>query len=597
MSRPARSDGKHQVYLYVCKGYRYASTQPITTNPATGKKRITRVLWGYVSESLVFTPNKTFRLADLATRESLAFPAGWDISAVKDVPAPATRDSTPKDSSPRGRPAYEGEDVNRLYGDIWLLENICERSGLKTDLLSVFEGDKEKVADLLTLAFFPYVTGFNYNRMERWQRICKAPSDRILSPDEVTRFMQSLTEANRMELFRMRKKRLHDNEFLAVDSTSRSSYGESLSAVRWGKNKEGDKLPQVNDLVVYGLQSHMPVYYRQLPGNMPDTRTVDVLVTELEHAGFGDTPLFMDRGYSSTGSLELLARKGKPFVMCSKVGWSLVSKAIDALDLGADGTRPACFTVDPGYRLYHYQQDLPYTVSLNGGGTREIKTLKLNLYYDPQRRGADIMQVDIDLIAQAQELGQIKGKGLEVGLKELRSCYPYYTATLDATGKLVIAFERNEEAITKALRLSGFIAIISNKVDGDSKKIWDWYHLRDEQEKLFSQLKTQMAARRCRAWSEEGHEGRLLVMFVALTCSSFLRQVWKDTDLKDEFSTSLEILDEMRSIRCVEHNHRARKITPFVGKQVDICEAFGFEIPKGCAPVAKQKKRLKKTVE
>ena len=592
MSRPVRSDGKQAVYLYVCKGYRYASTQPMTIDPASGEKRLTRILWGQVSESLVFIPNKTFRLADPATRGALAFPTGWDISAVKDLPA-SDFSGMPKAAALRGRPAYEGEDVNRLYGDIWLLENISERTGMKADLLAVFEEDAGKVADLLTLAFFPYVTGFNYNRVERWQRICKAPSDRGLSPDEVTHFMQSLTEANRMELFRMRKQRLHDNEFLAVDSTSRSSYGECLSAVRWGKNKEGDRLPQVNDLVVYGLQSHMPVYYRQLPGNTPDSRTVDVLVTELEHAGFGDTPLLLDRGYSSTGSLELLARKGKPFIMCSKVGWSLVSQAIDALDLGADGTRPECFTVDPEYRLYHYQEDLPYSVSLNGGGTREIKTMKLNLYYDPERRGADIMQVDIDVLSQAEELGQIREKDLEVVLKEVRSCFPYYSVTLDKGGKLVQGFERNEEAIAKALRLSGFIAIISNKVDGDSKKIWDWYHLRDEQEKLFSQLKTQMAARRCRAWSEEGHEGRLLVMFVALTFSSFLRHVWKSTSLKEKFTTSLEILDEMRPIRCVEHNHRAKKITPFIGKQVDICEAFGFEIPKGCAPISKQKRKTK----
>jgi hypothetical protein len=34
----------------------------------------------------------------------------------------------------------------------------------------------------------------------------------------------------------------------------------------------------------------------------------------------------------------------------------------------------------------------------------------------------------------------------------------------------------------------------------------------------------------------------------------------------------------------IEHTNRAKAITPFVGAQVDICEAFGFEMPKGCAP-------------
>jgi hypothetical protein len=33
-------------------------------------------------------------------------------------------------------------------------------------------------------------------------------------------------------------------------------------------------------------------------------------------------------------------------------------------------------------------------------------------------------------------------------------------------------------------------------------------------------------------------------------------------------------------------------ITPFVGAQVDICEAFGFEIPEGCAPLYKSRPQL-----
>jgi len=39
-----------------------------------------------------------------------------------------------------------------------------------------------------------------------------------------------------------------------------------------------------------------------------------------------------------------------------------------------------------------------------------------------------------------------------------------------------------------------------------------------------------------------------------------------------------------RIIRLIEHTSRAKLITPFVGAQADICEAFGFDIPDGCTP-------------
>ena len=35
----------------------------------------------------------------------------------------------------------------------------------------------------------------------------------------------------------------------------------------------------------------------------------------------------------------------------------------------------------------------------------------------------------------------------------------------------------------------------------------------------------------------------------------------------------------------IKHTGKMKVITPLVGFQVDICKAFGFAIPDGCAPV------------
>ena len=125
-------------------------------------------------------------------------------------------------------------------------------------------------------------------------------------------------------------------------------------------------------------------------------------------------------------------------------------------------------------------------------------------------------------------------------------------------------------------------------------EIWRLYKLRDEQEKYFCQMKTQMVSGRNRTWSEEGYEGRQLIAFVGLILSSYIKYIWKSTGLCKKVSTTLEILDEMRSIRCIEHTNKAKFITPFVGNQLTICEAFGFEVPKGCSPDYKSKRHVEK---
>ena len=121
------------------------------------------------------------------------------------------------------------------------------------------------------------------------------------------------------------------------------------------------------------------------------------------------------------------------------------------------------------------------------------------------------------------------------------------------------------------------------------------YGLRDEQEKHFQQMKSQMVADRQRNWSEEEKTGWLFILFVSLILSSWVRHIWKSTELYDLFSSSLEVLDEMRSIRLIEHTNRAKVITPFVGGQVDICRAFGFSIPEGCEPVYTSRKKPSET--
>jgi len=153
----------------------------------------------------------------------------------------------------------------------------------------------------------------------------------------------------------------------------------------------------------------------------------------------------------------------------------------------------------------------------------------------------------------------------------------------------VETFSFNEKKVFNATRAAGFFANTTLGLDKTALEALEAYGFRDEQEKYFNQMKGQMGFDRQRNWSEEGKTGRLFILFVALIISSYVRHIWKSTGLKDRFGSTLDVLDEMRSIRCIEHKGKLRHITPFVGDQVDICKAFGIDIPNGCAPLSLNK--------
>jgi hypothetical protein len=564
-------------------GYKYASTQPPYIDSGTGKKKYRYIHWGTVNEDLVFIPGSAFYLASPEERSRLIFPEDWDMNKAEKLAG----------LRKPGRPVYDADCQNRLYGDIWLLEQVAIKTGIRQDLEAVFDGNREIVDDILTLAMFPYFTKFNYSRVARWQQVAASPSSRYLTPTEITRLTQSITEQNRMDLLRLRAARLGKDELCAVDSTCRSAYGKGLADIRWGKNKDRLPLAQTTEVVVYTLSNHMPVYYRTFPGNIPDSRSLEIILTDLEHAGFKDLILITDRGYDTLRNLEKYILRGQSTVTCAKTSQKEVAKAIR--ELGEFGARPEGMAVDPDAKIYYKQYDIDYVVESIGQSTKASDRLKLNLYFDPVRRGLELLEVDIALTIQETTLGELlESRGVLDEDSAIKRDYCYHKVTYDPATRVITSFERDEKKVAKARSFSGFFSIITHGLDFDAMKTFRTYHLRDEQEKFFQQMKDQMVADRQRNWSEEGKTGRLFILFVSLVLSSFVRYVWRSTKLYDLFSSSLDVVDEMRPIRLIEHTNRAKVITPFIGAQVEICEAFGFDIPEGCAPTYTSRQKPKR---
>lgn len=578
MARPTREESIHRVSAHINGKYMYATTHPYTLTE-DGKRKYKLVHWGTLSPEKKFIPGKQYLYASLKEREQLIFPSDWDLSEVNNLAS----------NQKVGRVAHEGEDMNRLYGDVWLLERIADKVGLRKDLMAVFGGNSEKVNDVLSLAYFPVLTGYNLSRMARWQRITKTPSSRELTPTMITRLTQSITEQHRMDLFRWRAQRLGNDELCAVDSTSRSAYGSSLADIHWGKNKERLPLEQTTEMVVYSLSSHMPVYYREFPGNIPDSRSVETLLLDLSHAGFPRVILISDRGYESLQNMERYILKGQPMIMGVSVHQKFILDKI--LAFGTIEGRPEGMDIDIDTKVYYKQYELEYEVRGNGDVRHPADRMRLNLYFDVVRRGEELLALDVAIEAQRRALQEIKEKKLPLDDdRTIKRNYNWFDIEYNPEDCTLISFKVNEKKVAGAKKASGFFANVTLGLDKTAMEANEAYGLRDEQEKYYRQMKSQLHFDRQRNWSEEGKQGRLFILFVAMILASQVKHTWATSNLRSLFSSSFDVLDEMRAIRCIEHKGRKSSITPFVGAQVDICDAFGITIPEGCAPKYRSRK-------
>lgn len=581
MARQAEESTTYKVRIHMNNGYRYASTQPLVVDPdrTSGRNKHRRIHWGTVDENNKFHPNKTFLYADVSERRRLIFPDDWDMSEVASLPS----------ERKAGRPSSGDEDCNKLYGDIWLLEQIADRTGIRKDLEEALGGNREMADAIITLAMYHITTGNTFNRVAHWQRIFRTPYQRPLTSPDITHLTQRIKEQHRMDLFRLRAARTNDGDLCAVDSTTRSAYGDSLADVKWGKNKEHLPLEQTTEVVVYDLNTHMPIYYRTFPGNIPDSRSVETILLDLRHAGFPLLVLITDRGYESVRNLERYILDGQPLIMWVKVRQKMVLDRIRAF--GPFIHCPDGMEVDEESRIYYRQYDIDYKVEVRSGAEKNADKLRLNLYFDPVRRSEELTSLDVAIKRQRAALEEIHENGLAMDDDESnRRNYPYFTLVLKEDDRTLVSYELNVKKVEETKLSSGFYANVTHKLDFTPMQAIDAYSLRDEQEKYFEQQKGPLGCDRQRNWSEDGKNGRLFIMFVALIMSSYLKYIWKSTALKKSFCSSLEILDEMRSIRIVEHKGKAKHITPFVGRQLEVCEAFGFPVPENCAPKYKSRK-------
>ena len=568
--RPVKEETPYKIMIHNNGGRRYASTK-INYTTEDGKKVSKHKHWGSIDESNRFHPNTTYFNASPSERKKLIFPEGIDLSEAKG-----------RGEEKRGRVEYDKDDVDRQYGATWLLDKVAEKTGVKDDLIKVFGGNEGKVAQALTMAYFPFVDSLSYSQLARWQKEVKAPTEISMTPKAVTMLTQSITEQNRMDMFRCRAARVGKDELCAVDSTSISTYGFNLVDIRWGRNKEHLPLRQTVEVVVYSLTSHMPIFYLELPGNMPDSRTVELIMKELEHAGFKNLILITDRGYESMKNLELYVSKRQKVITSVKTGQGDVLKKIKAIDMSSGIPEGMEFDIDR--QLFYTQYDCPYSVKGNGDNVIEADKLKINLYFSATGRANAINALQSDIAEQKTTAQHIMdNKDIIADVKALERQLNMLVLEVDPKKHGLKKFEVNADKRDVRLRTSGFFASKTIGVDMTPLEAMDNYGMRDEQEKCFQLQKGPLGQDRTRCWSESSKHGRMFICFIGLILASYVRSVWEGNEhLRKKFGSTESLLAEMRTIRCIEHKGRMKFITPFVGEQIEICKAFGFDMPAGC---------------
>lgn len=472
-------------------------------------------------------------------------------------------------ATPRKRGPIPSETIERrFYGATYLLDKIGEKLGIAMDLEQCFP---EKYKQILSVAYYLILEDSNpMFRFEKWHILHKHPFNNNISSQRSSDLFASITESAKEMFFRLQAKRRTEREYWAYDTTTISSYSEQLRQVQYGKNKENDRLPQLNIAMIFGEKSNLPFYYRQLPGNVPDSKTIRNLLADLNLLGIGKVKLVMDRGFYSEANINSLYKEHVKFLLAVKTSLRFVRKELDRIH----SNFRSYDNFSEKYELYSrtvqtqwdYTQDRPYKKDQ----IASKKRIYIHFYYNIEKSAEDEKSFDRKLIGLRREL--------ETGnrIQEHEKLYSKYFA-VKTTPKRGSKVTVNQEAVDQAKKYYGYFTLISNETM-DAITALEIYRNKDVVEKAFGNLKERLNMRRSLVSSEKSLSGKLFVEFVALIYLSYIKKQMQTENMFKDY-TMQTLMDKLDVIECFEHPGHKLRVGEVLEKQKKIYSDLGVEPP------------------
>ena len=446
----------------------------------------------------------------------------------------------------------------QIIGPVAVLNEFSKRTGLASLLKSCFPDTHSQI---LAMANYLVIQGGALSHCSSWAKSHEPDLATSLTSQRISEILSSIgTDAKQTFLSKWMKKTLED-DYICYDITSISSYSELNEYIKYGYNRDGEKLPQLNLAMLFGQKSALPVYYHRVPGSITDVSMLHNLMLTFKKLEVNRLHFVMDKGFYSKKNLDDLVEHRDRFTIGVPLSNKWLQHAIDEIRDTIHG--PAGYRKLDDEILYVHSRLYPW-------GEKKRRCY-LHLYYNAKSHAKDVDMFNGELLDYKQELESGKP------VAEHQKAYDNFFIQ-KKTPKRGLQVSYNTEAISHHIsRYAVFQGLLSNGIK-DPVEAMRVYRDKDAVEKCFDDLKNSLDMKRLRMHQSATVDGRLFIQFIALILISALRQKMRTSGLIEKY-TIHELLREMETIVKVTYSGRYGHILTEVTKaQRDILKVLEVQL-------------------
>lgn len=448
--------------------------------------------------------------------------------------------------------------LTAIIGPTLILEKAAKDTGILKLLKSCFPSIHNEI---LSLIYFIVHKGLPLSRCESWSTCYRHPAGVELTSQRISELLVSISEDDRQHFQSLWLKKIMEHDYLCYDITSISSYAQSNEYIRYGYNRDREKLPQLNLALLFGQKSRLPAYYRRMQGNISDVATLRNTISTLDYLDTDKIHFILDKGFYSKANIDEMLHYRHHFTIAVPSGNKWVEKYMDE--------HYEIIELPQNYHCIEGSEPLYAVTILHKWGSKRRRTY-LHLYYNATQAAREFDKFTNQLLQYKLELES------EQRVTAHEEMYERYFI-VKQTPKRGLSVKYNDEAIKQyRKRYAGFFCILSTTFK-DPIEALGVYRNKDVVENSFDDLKNQMDMKRLRVHSAKAMDSRIFLQFLALILLSQIRNVVKNSKSIKTLGTR-KIMEQLESITKITYAGRYGSVVSETSPvQREILSAFDIK--------------------
>lgn len=409
------------------------------------------------------------------------------------------------------------------FGMLSIVQHIESTSGVADDLRASIIDDPGLLEKTRTLAWYDFCSdGKAWTGVRNWSvryhdliPYSETPFTKDMYHDVFIKLESE--ESIRQSFFTERAKDLLDGELVALDSSTVVIESENVKNGRRTKHKDGRIVNCFKLVVLYSVESHKPIAFRIIPGQISDSTTVLNAIIQLKAILPNDksVELVSDNGYATDADLYTYFSEDQKFITRVEADRTWISQLIDECrgELEHGGEPLDCDEKFSGKAFLDVRKKIVKRKTQLAEGATIVRNVNVFIYYSSVNKAKDDTAFRKKYKAIKQDL--LKGHVLGEDKEEVEKfSKKYMNIKYNAEGS-VESVSVNRDAYDKHMKYNGFLVIIASH-EKDLNQALIKFRKREYIEEGIKNIKGHTGGRCARVWSDDALDGEMFCWFVSL---------------------------------------------------------------------------------